>query len=61
MASIQAENEAVAQEWFNDGQPLFSKDYSHYPLELLPAAEDVAVLDVAVDSLIALIQATPSH
>jgi len=61
MASIQAENEAVARKWFDDGQPLFSKDYSHYPIELPTAAEDVAVLDVAVASLIALMQANPSQ
>jgi hypothetical protein len=61
MASIQVENEAVAREWFDDGQPLFSNDYSHYPIEPLPAAEDVALLDVAVASLIALLQGPPAH
>lgn len=61
MASIQAENEAVAREWFDDGQPLFSNDYSHYPMEIPSTAEDVDVLDVAVTSLIALLKASSAH
>lgn len=61
MSSIQAENEAVAREWFDDGQPLFSNDYSRYPMETLPAAKDVAMLDAAVTSLIALLNEPLAH
>jgi len=60
MASIQSENEIVARQWFDDGLPLFSSDYSRYPAEESPKVGDKAVLDAAVASLIQLLQLPPS-
>jgi hypothetical protein len=60
MASIQSENESVARHWFGDDLPLFSGDYSRYPVEESPNVDDKAVLDAAVASLVKLLQFSPS-